>query len=144
MVTVLQPGNARDGHTALRLDRTYYDDDARPAERSRQASRPLGADTPLAKVLPGCLGGGVLESGAVHLFTVDLLDVRHARFQAWAKADIDLYVLDPNGEMVAWDTAGTGVPSCALRPLTHGEYTVKLVNNERRAVEYRMFVSVSV
>ncbi len=84
---------------------------------------------------------GLLAAQEVRLFALDLIEDQSVNFRAWAQADIDVYVLDPYGQMVAYDNSDGGRPKCNLQTPISGEYLVKLVNNAGYAVDYRMYVS---
>ena len=84
---------------------------------------------------------GLLRSREVKLFTLELTRCAPVHFQAWAKADLDVYVLDPHGEMIAWDNHEGGRPCCEFKPSYRGEYLIKLVNNADRPVHYALYVS---
>ena len=78
----------------------------------------------------------ILPGQDIVLMTTTLFEMDEVRIYAFADADIDLFVYDRFGILVAHDTRPGGTPACALTPVGTGEYLIKLVNNATHPIEY--------
>lgn len=110
------------------------------APNTREMSNDRNNEAEMEPIIPHLWGPinrqGVLPAQEVALMTTTLFEMDEVRVYAFADADIDLYVYDRFGVMVAYDTTVGGMPSCNLLPVGTGEYLIKVVNNAPHSVEF--------
>jgi hypothetical protein len=83
---------------------------------------------------------GRLGMYGIALHTVHLPAGETMRVRAAAEGDIDIYVYDRFGELVAFDNEDGCMPSCEWTTLGEGEYLIKVVSNEGFPVDYQVRV----
>ncbi|HLK57127.1 MAG TPA: hypothetical protein VKU00_11210 [Chthonomonadaceae bacterium] len=107
-----------------------------------RASQVLPADQgewlPMQPILAPSRRMGVLPAQGLALHTGYFLEEEPVCIRACGPADIDIYVYDRFGILVAYDNAEGGMPRCTLKPVRSGEFTIKLVNNSLQPVEYEL------
>ncbi len=87
---------------------------------------------------PGCYQTRTLSAGYQITFTETFFKDEVARAWATGDGDIDMYVYDENGSLIVKDTAYDGRPSCSWTPKWTGRFTIKIVNADRSAVDFRL------
>jgi hypothetical protein len=97
-------------------------------------------------VLAGAIGGAKSSNEVVLARDTDTYQTRFeggelAQVQASAchlDDDIDIYVYDENGNLIAKDIDRDGIPLCRWTPRWRGTFTIKVVNNEYEKINYRL------
>jgi hypothetical protein len=93
----------------------------------------------LLAVVPGAMatpvGGGVCRVSTVWSHSTETFDVvlyggevSYITVQGDGSTDLDLFVLDENGNLIAQDTSYSGNCSVWVRPYWTGRFTVRVVN----------------
>jgi hypothetical protein len=81
---------------------------------------------------------GRIGAYGLNFYTVHLPAGETMRVWGAGEGDIDIYVYDRFGALVAFDNTDGCTPSCEWVTLGTGEYLVKVVNNEGFAVDYQV------
>ncbi len=84
---------------------------------------------------------GRMTPKGLALHTVWFEEGEPARIYAAGEGDLDLYVYDRFGQLVAHDNSALFTAACDWTPLGTGEYLVKLVNNDGLHMDYLLRVS---
>ncbi len=100
-------------------------------------------------LVAGAAFAGAVDGPTDHDDTVleGKTDVYRVRFKAGEKAivrakahgdDIDLYIYDTHDNLIEKDAGDDDVPVCIWTPKWTGEFKIKIVNNERHSVDYKL------
>ena len=103
----------------------------------------------MLSVIGGAAFAGAVDGPTDHDDTVEegKTDVYRIRFtggkQAIVRAkahgdDIDLFVYDTHDNLVEKDTDDDDVPVCIWTPKWTGQFKVKIINNEKHDVDYKL------
>ena len=109
------------------------------------ASLALSA-APLSLALAGAVSGAhdhsdTVKEGMRDVYHIVFTGGENARVEAKSadkSDDIDLYIYDSDNNLVTKDVLNDGDPICSWTPSDKAEYTIKIVNNEKHSVDYRL------
>lgn len=85
---------------------------------------------------------GFLPAGHTHLQAVALQEDVPVHISALSEGDVDIYVYDRFGELVASDNSEGIASTCEWMPLGTGEYLIKLVNPTAQPTAYLLNVNL--
>jgi hypothetical protein len=96
---------------------------------------------PVPSAHAGAAGGPKIDrftvpSRSVVRYAVTFSAGESARVWAVGQGDLDIEVYDENGALIACDDDEDGQPVVAFMPQSAGPFTIRVINNEHRSVDY--------